>query len=190
MSLNTRLLLISNGLSGKNWVLDAFGRAGAEWVLPAMFGWLAVTAFIRYERQYLALVMIGVTFAIVAALGILCSLLIGGIVREKRPYVALPNHVRPLFTTFSSWKSFPSDHSLIAFLIVEIAYCYQLPGMVGLMIFALWVALGRVYAGVHYPIDILGGAVLSVLVMLTYALAFLAPVMAVVSKYGPHLWGG
>jgi undecaprenyl-diphosphatase len=63
-----------------------------------------------------------------------------------------------LFTPLMSWKSFPSDHGMSAWLAVFFALLIGFPLVFPLVILALWVSWGRVYAGVHYPIDIFGGA--------------------------------
>lgn len=171
MQWNIKLFFAINRLSGKSRLLDAFGRAGAEWALPAMLGWLAVASFARYERNIEELAMIVTTLALTSVTGFIFSFIVAAIVREPRPYVRFPDQVTTLFRPLLGWKSFPSDHSLAAFLIVGVAYCFELPGILPLVIMALWIWFGRIYAGVHYPADILAGTVLGTLVLLVYALS-------------------
>ena len=64
-----------------------------------------------------------------------------------------------------SWKSFPSDHAMSAWLFVWLAVALAVPGWPVLVVFALIVSWGRVFAGVHYPLDILGGCAVAGLVV-------------------------
>lgn len=156
MNLNTRLLLKINSLSGKNQWLDAFGRAGAEFVIIAMGAWYVVAAMVArapdWNFVFWPLVFLFATWLVAWGL----DLLVAEIVREPRPAVT-HTEVKLLFKPLMNWKSFPSDHAMSAWLIVFMAFMFNLPGAEGLILLALWVSFGRVYAGVHYPLDIVGG---------------------------------
>lgn len=156
MDLNTKILLKINSLVGRSKLLDSFGRAGAEWVVVAMIGWYIASDLIDHMPDkrlvFFPLVFLGATWAI----GWLINLLIGMSVREPRPYITNPQ-TKLLFKPLMSWKTFPSDHSMSAFLIFFMAYIFHLPGAWALLPMTLWVVWGRVYAGLHYPLDILGG---------------------------------
>jgi undecaprenyl-diphosphatase len=59
--------------------------------------------------------------------------------------------------------SFPSGHTAVIFAAAYVAG-YFYPKLRGwAYAFAVWVALTRVYVGVHYPTDLLGGALLGVI---------------------------
>lgn len=163
MDWNTRLFLKINNLVGKNKWADAFGRAGAEWAIFGMAAWFLVSLWLARMPDKKA-IFIGVMILGSAwAMGIILSLLIGLIVKENRPHVKHPES-RLLFYPLSNWKSFPSDHSFSAFLIFFLAILLNLPAAWALLPLALWVGWGRVYAGVHYPFDVVGGASLAALV--------------------------
>ena len=89
--------------------------------------------------------------------GWLINLLFGLILRRPRPFVAYPKEVKLLFKPFTSWKSFPSDHAMTAFYFFLIAWHVQIPLFWILLPLALWVVWSRIYSGVHYPIDSIGG---------------------------------
>lgn len=78
-----------------------------------------------------------------------------------RPYLAIPS-VTALLT--ETTYSFPSGHTVFFFTLS--ALLYQHNRMLGRLFFLSSVIIGltRVIAGVHYPLDILGGAVLGLLV--------------------------
>ncbi|MDQ3075813.1 MAG: phosphatase PAP2 family protein [bacterium] len=83
------------------------------------------------------------------------------LIQAPRPYLALPN-IYPLIekTDFS----FPSGHAT-AFMALAIAI-YLSHKKVGrwFIFFALLIGLARIVAGVHFPIDILGGFILGAMV--------------------------
>lgn len=155
MDLNTKVFLKVNNWVGKNKWLDAFGRAGAEFVIIAMIGWYLVSAMVgspTMEDLYKSLFILpfGWIFAW------LLDLAIAFLVRENRPQVEMPE-VKQLFKPMMSWKSFPSDHAMSAFLMFFISLLLGLPFIFGLFVLALWVVWGRIFCGVHYPLDALAG---------------------------------
>ena len=78
-----------------------------------------------------------------------------------RPFLALPN-ISSLFSESSF--AFPSGHSaFFAALAFSIFFLHKRAGYI-FMFFALLIGLARIMAGVHFPIDILGGFVLGALV--------------------------
>ena len=89
-------------------------------------------------------------------------------VHRLRPFVADPSIV-PLFSETS--YSFPSGHAAFFFAISTVVYLYNKRWGVWFYLASAVIGLARVAAGVHYPTDILGGAVLGV-----------------VAAYGTHLF--
>lgn len=105
-----------------------------------------------------------VVLACMAAVGSLAvKAVIAFLWARPRPFISHPDlthlalHVDPL--------SFPSGHALLAFTIASSLYLsgYRRTGGI-LLVLATLVALGRVFAGVHYPSDVLAGALIGVLV--------------------------
>lgn len=161
--LNTKLFLKVNALQGKNRWADAFGRAGAEWAIIAMFAWYVSSVYIAYDGNRLAILWPVLFLGAAWALAWIINLAAGAIVREPRPMVTDPQ-VKVLFKPLSNWKSFPSDHAMSAWLIFFLALIFQIPAAWALLPLALWVCWGRVYSGVHYPGDILAGAAVAAIV--------------------------
>lgn len=78
-----------------------------------------------------------------------------------RPFLALPN-VQALFTESS--YAFPSGHAtFFSALAFAIFFLHKKAGYV-FICFAVLIGVARIVAGVHFPVDILGGFVLGGLV--------------------------
>ncbi len=156
MNMNESLFLKINAKTGKSRILDTFGRAGAEWVVFGMAGWYITISLILNFGNKFAMYLPILTFFVCSAVGLIASNIIGFYVQEPRPRLRFPE-IKILFWPASSWKSFPSDHALGAFLIFLLALVFDFPTAWGLLPLAIWTGWGRVYAGVHYPLDIVGG---------------------------------
>ncbi len=156
MDINSKLFLKINSPVGKSKLLDNFGRAGAELVLIAMVGWYFTSALVGglpdKSQALLPLFFLGGAWLV----GWLINLGLALAVREPRPFITYPQ-VKTLFRPLMSWRSFPSDHSMAVFTIVFTAHIFQLPSAWALIPMAIWVVWGRMFAGVHYPLDVLGG---------------------------------
>ncbi len=77
-----------------------------------------------------------------------------------RPFVTFAS-VKPLVVE-TSFTSFPSGHATFFFALATAIYLYDKRAGKGFFVAAVLIALSRVIAGVHYPVDILAGAVLGV----------------------------
>lgn len=157
MSWNVRLLTTINGWSG-NAVPDAIMLFCARYLIFAMFAALALLVVGSLRRRAVRPVALtGV--ALVAAFGF--SLLGAMAHPELRPFQTHPVH---LLLAHPGGQSFPSDHATAAFAIA-LAVLVLLSRRWGavLLLAATLVAVSRVYAGLHYPGDVLGGAVAGLL---------------------------
>ncbi|MSU75013.1 MAG: phosphatase PAP2 family protein [Candidatus Magasanikbacteria bacterium] len=163
MNFNVRLFKRINALVGTSKWLDAFGRAGAELVVVAMLVWFVIVDLFAYLPSKRAVIIPILFLGTTWTAGWFLDLFIGLIVREPRPHMT-HTESKLLFTPLMNWKSFPSDHGMSAWLIFFMAVIFHLPFAYGLGPLALWVSWGRVYAGVHYPFDIVGGMAVAGLV--------------------------
>lgn len=137
-------------------VVVGLAQAGI-FVLPAalLVVWLVASAPDDGQRQG---VLAGVVAALVAV-GV--GLLLERVVNRPRPFVEFG--FDPLFGHAQD-SSFPSDHTLVGVALVG-PMMWRSPRLgVWLLIWALLVGFARVAASVHYPTDIIGSAVLALVV--------------------------
>ncbi len=101
--------------------------------------------------------------------------MIGGIIAGAvftLPVKFLIDRIRPynqiastrLLTPPEPDPSFPSGHTELSFLATTIVSRYHPEYNKYLYAFSFTVALSRIYVGVHFPIDVIGGAIIGVLV--------------------------
>jgi undecaprenyl-diphosphatase len=91
--------------------------------------------------------------------------------QRARPFEAHPQ-IHPLYVVHSS--SFPAGHAATAFAGATVL-AFVVPRVAWLLyLIAALIGFSRVYVGVHYPTDVLGGAVIGVAVGLAFAFALRA----------------
>lgn len=98
----------------------------------------------------------------VACAALLVSQLIKELIPTERPYILNGNPIYTITTPLDS--AFPSTHTAVAFAMVFGLYKHN--KKVGALFFppAILVGVGRVMGNVHFPIDILGGILVALLV--------------------------
>jgi undecaprenyl-diphosphatase len=96
--------------------------------------------------------------ALSAGLALVVGKAISELVDRARPFVIDPNGVH-LFSGHAADPGFPSDHATGAFAVAMAIYLRKRSwGVVALLAAAL-LSVGRVAIGVHFPSDVLAGAV-------------------------------
>ena len=99
-----------------------------------------------------------------AASAILARLVIVELIRwlwpRTRPFVE--NNVNLLFNYNPSAASFPSGHAAFYFAIAAVIYFYN--KKIGILFFlaAFLISLARIFVGVHWPSDIIAGALVGI----------------------------
>lgn len=132
-------------------VITALGNAGIIWLLLGG----GLLCFRKTRR---------IGAAVLAALAInllLCNVILKPLVGRVRPFEA--NDFTGLLISPPSDPSFPSGHSSASFAAaVALFWYWKKPGVAALVLAAL-IAFSRLYLYVHYPTDVLAGALIGVL---------------------------
>ncbi len=122
-----------------------------------------------------------------AGLALLIAQPIADAVDRARPFVAHPSQAH-LLVDRSTDPSFPSDHATGAFAIAVAIWLYDRAIGAAFLALAVGIGFARVYVGVHYPGDVLGGALLGTLVVLLLRWGPLRRVLEAVADFCSQLW--
>ena len=143
-----------NNLSGQNNVADQMFIAITKYGVPLMVLAVMVQWWGKRPRETLrqTTIMAGLSFL----LGLLIAQIILLFVHRIRPYDAGVSHL--IIDRTVDW-SFPSDHAIAS---LSIAFAFWLNGFrkhaLTFFCAAALVCFSRIYVGMHYVSDILGGA--------------------------------
>jgi undecaprenyl-diphosphatase len=139
-----------------------------ESVAPLLFAALLAVLFLARGKWRSRNARHGVVAAALSAgLALTLAKVISDLVARPRPFVEHP-HTAHLFIKHAADYGFPSDHASGAFAIaVALLLRHRRAGLLALVMATL-IGVGRVMIGVHYPTDILGGAVLGTLCALVF----------------------
>jgi undecaprenyl-diphosphatase len=165
-----------NGPAGHHAALDGLMRHAATWgqwlFIALLAGWF-ILGWARgraRDRQ-------GALTALIAGGGaLLVNQGLSHLWGRDRPFADHPRAVH-LLIGHGADGSFPSDHAAGAFAIAAVLFVlHRRLGVLALLAAAL-MSFARVYVGVHYPGDVLAGALVGVAVAVLL-LTWLAPLMS------------
>lgn len=146
---------------GRSRILTDLVNVNSDLVLPiaiaAPVGFLSYGILSRNEYETDTGLLVGVSEVVSFGIGHGLKY----VVKRDRPYAALAN-VHFSGPETGDPYSFPSGHATDAFaLATSVSLRYPKPAVyIPLHLWALFVAYGRVYQGVHYPSDVLVGGVI------------------------------
>lgn len=156
---NTALFFTIFHLAHTSPILDSLMVFGAEYIIYLTVT-LVILLFFKGGPQEKKVVVL-----IILALGFfyIIEKLIHLFYNNPRPFVTYP--IQTLIK-HPATPSFPSTHTSSMAIIAFSYYFYKskyFPIFLSLM---LWIGLARVFVGVHYPLDILGGVITGFLAVL------------------------
>lgn len=132
--------------------ITKFADSGIGWIL------LALVLLIPRKTRRMGAAM-GVALAIGFVTG---NLLLKNLVARTRPFLFDPS-IELLIAPPHEF-SFPSGHTLASFECAVAVFCYRRKWGVVALLFAVLIAFSRLYLQVHYPTDVLCGAILGSLI--------------------------
>jgi undecaprenyl-diphosphatase len=146
-----------NSLAGKYPVLDAIAIFFAKY-FDYLLIFLTLLFLIKNFKKHWRLVVKTVSAGVLARLGL--TKLIRFFYKRPRPFVE--NKVNLLFN-YSSSSSFPSGHAAFYFAVSTIIYSYNKKAGYLFFIASFLISFSRVFVGIHWPSDILGGAIVGII---------------------------
>lgn len=123
----------------------------------ALAALVVLVAWVVYKKRNALTFML---FLLVPALAYLASIAGKFLWDRPRPFVTLA--FQPFIGVAPHTLSFPSSHATVAFALATVVYVYNKKIGRAAFVVAGVVALARIAVGVHYPTDILAGALLGV----------------------------
>lgn len=172
-SLNTRLFLKINALQGISRPLDIAMLFAANVIVFVLGAAVVVFAVSTWWNKLLVLETFFLFLVTALVIGLGASWWVAWMWPHGRPIIEHPG-IKQMFHPMSTWKSFPSDHTIVAFILAESLILFHPTFWLscGLIIMALIVGVSRVYSGVHYPRDIVGGILFASSSVLLCAMIF------------------
>ncbi len=157
MQLDLILFHLINHLAGKISWLDQmmvmYAKDG-----PILFGLMLVWLWFAKSQDGVSANRRAVLLALGAAsVALAVNQLIGAIYFRPRPFA---HHIVTLLVAKSPDASFPSDHATAAFALAFTIYQWNRKFGGGMLIMALFMGFSRIFVGTHYPLDVIGGAVI------------------------------
>ncbi len=137
-------------------------------VLLAIFwsGWFTVSKKQQFTQLHLVSTLFSCFIAMVLAraLALLLPFRLRPLHEESLDFI-LPFSMKP--TDLEGWSSFPSDHAVLFYaLSTGMFFISKKVGIFAIVYTTIFIGLPRVYLGLHYPTDIIGGAFIGVVITL------------------------
>lgn len=147
---NTALFFQIFNLHGQNFILDKLMIFGADYLIYIIFAftfYLGLKGNTNDKRAFL-LIILG------APIAILLIKVIHIFYFEPRPFVTY--NITQLIHEQAD-AAFPSRHATIISVIAMAFTYYKSKWTPFFLLVMVWIGLSRIFVGVHYPLDVLGG---------------------------------
>ena len=146
-----------NSFAGKWYWLDVSGIFFAKY-LGYVLVFIVFLFLIKNSKKYWSMVVKGFLAAILARFGIVE--LIRWLWERPRPFIE--NHVNLLMDKLNQ-PAFPSGHAAFFFALSIVIYSYNKKAGIFFFIASFLISISRVFTGIHWPLDILAGAVIGII---------------------------
>lgn len=167
-ALNTNTFLTINDWAGKSPILDALTIFSARYAIYILFTVTVLCiAHLLYRRQWRSVAY----FAASLVLSFIILYIASKLFAHDRPFV---NHHVTQLIPHAANQSFPSDHSTASMaMALGLLVFTRFKKTAWLLVFvSTLIGFSRIVAGVHYPLDVLGGFMTAALGILLAYIAY------------------
>jgi undecaprenyl-diphosphatase len=184
---DTAVFVWLNGRTGALAALDGTMEVlGSDYSVPVVMGLVILGLwFAGHGADDRARRQVGV-FVVLTAIGLASWIVFAGneLYFRPRPFDAALDHDVTVLLYRPTDSSFPSNSAAVAFAAAGGVWLISRKAGLALLALASAYGLARVYGGIHYPLDILGGAAVGLLavVMARAFWGLLGPVPAIVIR--------
>ena len=164
MYYDIKIFQVLNRLANQSKVIDVLGIFFAEYLAYFLVAFLLFFLFWPKKDRIKnrAMILVSMVAALVARFLVKNIILL--FYDRPRPYVNLPlAHKLIYINPIENLQSFPSGHALFFFALSAVVYSFNKKLGIFFFICSTIISLARVFVGVHWPSDIITGAVLGII---------------------------
>ncbi len=177
-SIDLKIFYTLNNLTGHSAFADfiiVFFASYLAYILPVIFIFLVLRS-VHMPKEKISLILV---VFLSAAVSLSITELVRFFYHRPRPFLARGIH--SLFTDAS--YSFPSAHASFFFAFAFSIYLYNKKWGIWFIVATVFMTVGRIIAGVHYPSDIFAGFILGIIVAYFVYDGFKNPIEKIVEKF-------
>ena len=190
MYFDLQLFRLINNLVGRHALLDGLAQLSVnEYFLTTIMSLILIVFWFegqdrdQRERNQSAILWALIALFLANVILKLCNL----VYFRPRPFV---NHEVNLLFYHPTDSSFPSNPATVGFCIATAIWLYNRRLGASLLVLATLFGLSRIYCGVHYPLDIIAGALLGALsaYLVVRKGGFIDPMISLIIRTGRRLY--
>ncbi len=165
-SIDLSVFLFINDSVGRYGVLDTYmlllTNEVVQFLLIAISIYVIIVAPLRAlgVREMLRSMKIGAIYTVAVAVTGTVVHLLKYTIAAPRPFVVLSDIT--VLAPYQEGYSFPSMHAALTTAVATILWCYYPRIGKPFAVIAVLIGFSRIYVGVHYPVDVLVGALLGI----------------------------
>ena len=144
--------IVNSALTPFMMMLSDLAKAGGVWLLMGVV--------FCFQKKYRAT---GIAMLVALLIvGVVGNGLLKHLVMRPRPCIAFPWIPMDIPVPAATDYSFPSGHSYASFAAAAVVYFYRRSWGIGAFLLAALIAFSRLYLFVHYPSDVVAGAMFGI----------------------------